>query len=199
MFSAIAAAANNNGFHFYAEGDFLYMRDGFFDSFDLYRDAARYVSRERVETYPYSFVWFGQNELGKPSYLASPGYMVKLINGFVKNTARFGVKNIAFKNLGAKLAGDYNEKRLVSREAAMNIEAAQFAELTQAGAGLMINTGYAYAAQYTSFITDMALGDKGFGITDAAVPFYAIALHGLTPYTGRAINLAEDYTKNLLQ
>jgi hypothetical protein len=198
-FSAIATTANNNGFHFYAEGDFLYMRDGFFDSFDLYRDAARYVSRERVEAYPYSFVWFGRNEMGKLSYLASPGYMVKLIDGFVKNIARFGVKNIAFRNLGAKLADDYNEKRFVSREATMNIEAAQLAELTQTGAEVMINTGYAYAAPYASFITDMALGDQSFGITDVAVPFYEIALHGLTPYTGRAINLAEDYTKNLLQ
>jgi hypothetical protein len=45
----------------------------------------------------------------------------------------------------------------------------------------------------------MAIDSQNFNITDAAVPFYQIALSGLVPYTGRAINLAEDYTKNLLK
>jgi len=45
----------------------------------------------------------------------------------------------------------------------------------------------------------MAIDDQAFGITDVSVPFYQIALHGFVPYTGRAINLAEDYTRNLLK
>jgi hypothetical protein len=43
------------------------------------------------------------------------------------------------------------------------------------------------------------LEDQRFGITDTSVPFYQIALHGLVPYTGPAINLAEDYTLNILK
>jgi hypothetical protein len=50
-----------------------------------------------------------------------------------------------------------------------------------------------------SIITDMIIEDQAFGITDEAVPFLPIVLHGLVPYTGKAVNLAEDYTKNLLR
>jgi hypothetical protein len=64
---------------------------------------------------------------------------------------------------------------------------------------MLMNTGYVYSAPWADIITDMALDCQGFGITDVSVPFYQIALHGLVPYTGRAINLAEDYTKNLLK
>jgi basic membrane lipoprotein Med (substrate-binding protein (PBP1-ABC) superfamily) len=73
------------------------------------------------------------------------------------------------------------------------------AELRRDGKGVLVNTGFVYTAPYADIITDMAAGDQGFGITDAAIPFYQIALHGLVPYTGKAINLAEDYTRNLLE
>jgi hypothetical protein len=62
----------------------------------------------------------------------------------------------------------------------------------------MIKKGYAFAVPYADIITDMALADQKFGITDSSIPFYQIALHGLVLYTGRAINLAEDYTLNIL-
>jgi hypothetical protein len=200
-FRNIAGTSAQNGYDFYAEADFLYMRDNsFFDGFGLYHDAARYVSREWIELYPYSFVWFGEREQwGKLSYLARPAYMSELIGGFVTRAGRLGVRNIAFRTIGAKLAGDYNEKRPVSREASMNMQQAKLAELKRSGTGILVNTGYAYAVPYAGFITDMALGSQGFGITDVSVPFYQIALHGLVPYAGRAVNLAEDYTKNLLE
>ena len=64
---------------------------------------------------------------------------------------------------------------------------------------MLLYTGYAYAAPWADFITDMAIDDQRFGITDVSVPFYQIVMHGLVPYSGRAINLAEDYRKNLLK
>jgi hypothetical protein len=200
-FRNLAAAARENGYDFYVEGDFLYMKNPrLFDGFSLFEDAARYVSRKRVETYPFSFVWFGERKnWGKLSYLARPAYMRELVTGFVSRAAGLGADNIAFRTIGARLAGDYNEKRLVSREASMNMQRELLAGLKQSGTGVLVNTGYVYALPYADFITDLPLSDQGFGIIDTAVPFYEIAIHGLVPYTGRAINLAEDYTKNLLK
>jgi hypothetical protein len=199
-FRNLVTAAKENGCVFYAESDFLYMRDNnLFDGFSLYGDVARYVSRERVESYPYSFVWFGERtQWGKLSYIAKPAYMMRLIDGFVAKSDKLNVSNIAFSTIGSKLAGDYHEKRLVSREAAMRMQETKLGELKQAGTGVLVNSGYVYTAPYADFMTDVALADQGFGITDVSIPFYQIALHGLVPYTGRAINLAEDYTKNLL-
>jgi hypothetical protein len=200
-FKNILLAAEKNGYEVFPEVDFLYMRDvKLFGGFSLYRDAARYVNRKRIEKYPYSFVWFGERiRWGKLSYLARPAYMVSLIDNFNRKMSALGLRNIAFRNIGAKLAGDYHEKRLVSREASMKMRQEKLAELKDRGQGILLNTGYAYAVPWADFITDMAIDDQNFGITDASVPFYPMALHGLVPYTGPAINLAEDYTKNLLK
>jgi len=200
-FKNLVSAADKNGYAVYPEADFMYMRDvKLLGGFSLYRDAARYVNRKRVEKYPYSFVWFGERtSWGKLNYLARPVYMMSLIDNFTRKAEALGLRNLAFRNLGAKLGGDYHEKRLVSREASMKMRQEKLAELKGRGTGVLLNTGYVYAVPWADFITDMAIDDQSFGITDVPVPFYQMALHGLVPYTGPAINLAEDYTKNLLK
>jgi len=200
-FVKMVSAAEKNGFEIFPEVDFLYIRNvKLFDGFDLYRDAARYVNRKRVEKYPYSFVWFGERiRWGKLSYIARPVYMMSLIDKFKRKSVKFKLRNIAFKSMGSKLSGDYNEKRLVSREASMKMRQEKLSELSGKETGIMLNLGYVYAAPWADFITDITLDDQSFGITDVSVPFYQIVLHGLVPYTGPAINLAEDYTMNLLK
>ena len=200
-FLNIAASAKQCGYELFPEADFLYMKDlSLFDGFSLYRDAARYVNRKRAENYPFSIVWFGERtQWGKLSHVARPAAMMSMIDNFSKKAAALGLRNIAFRNMGGKLCGDYNEKRRVSREAAMRGRQEQLARISKTGTKIMLDTGFDYAAPWASFITGMAVDDQGFGITDVSVPFYPIALHGLVPFAGKAVNLAEDYMKNLLK
>jgi hypothetical protein len=200
-FKNLLDSAKRNGYKVYPEVDFFYMKDKKpFDGFSLYRDVSRYVSHDRIQRYPYSFVWFGErNRWGKLSYIARPEIAMSMIDNFVQKANSLGLENIAFRNMGSTLAGNYDEKRHVSREASMKMRQEKFKELNRSGTGIMLLAGHAYAAPYADFIVDMPLDDQGFGITDVSVPFYPIVLHGLVPYTGRAINLAEDYSKNLLK
>jgi hypothetical protein len=200
-FADVVSAAGKNNFKLYPEADFLYIKDvKAFSGYSVYRDSARYVNRKRIEKYPYSFVWFGERtQWGKLSHIARPASMMKMLDGFTEKSAQLGLRNVAFRSMGSRLSGDYNEKRLVSREAAMKMRQDKLAQLDKAGMGVLLNAGFAYSIPWADFITDMPVDDQAFGITDAAVPFYQIALHGLVPYTGRAINLAEDYTRNLLK
>jgi hypothetical protein len=200
-FRNLLATAEQNGHVVYPEVDFFLMRDKKpFDGFNLYRDVSRYLNRERMQRYPFSFVWFGErNRWGKLNYVVRPSVMMKTIDKFVVKSSSLGIKNIAFRNIGSRLTGDYNEKQHVSREASLKMRQEKLAELDKAGTGVMLLAGHAYAAPWADFIVNMMLDDQKFGITDVSVPFYPIVLHGLVPYTGNAINLAEDYTKNLLK
>jgi hypothetical protein len=200
-FMGLVSAAEQNAYTLYPEVDFMYIKDVKpFDGFSLYRDAARYVSRNRIEKYPFSFVWFGERKRwGKLNYISRPAAMMSMIDGFMEKAEKLELDNIAFRSLASALAGDYTERRLVSREASMKMRQGKLEELSESGKGILVQTGYTYAIPWVDFITDMAIDDQSFGITDVSVPFYPIVLHGLIPYTGKAINLAEDYTKNLLK
>ena len=200
-FISLVDAAENNGYELYPEVDFMFMRDvKLFSGFNIYRDASRYVNRERVQRFPYSFIWFGERtQWGKLNYLARPAATVRMIDDFMPKAEKLGMKNIAFRNMGTRLAGDYHEKRHISREESMKVRQAQYEKMTQNGNEILVHTGNVYSVPWASIITDMVIDDQSFGITDSSVPFLPIVLHGYVPFTGRAINLAEDYTKNLLK
>jgi hypothetical protein len=200
-FRNIVSAVDKNNFKLYPEVDFFFMKDiKRFSGFSIYRDAARYVNRERIQKYPFSFVWFGERkQWGKLSYVARPPSMMKMIDNYFKKSSALGLQNVAFRSYGSKLAGDYHERRHISREASMLMRQEKLEQLKKSGKEVVVNTGFVYAAPWADLITDMIIDDQGFGITDTSVPFLPIVLHGIVPYTSRAINLAEDYTKNLLK
>ena len=200
-FRNMVSSADEFGFEVYPGVDFFFMRNSrAFDGFSSFRNVARHPNRNRVQQYPFSFVWFGERtDWGTRAYLANPEFSMALIGGFVERSQNFGLRNIAFRSIGSRLGGDFHERRLVSREAAMRMRQDKLAELSDAGVGIMVRTGFSYTVPWADIIIDMALEDQGANIINSAVPFYQIALRGLVPYTGRAINLAEDFTQNLLR
>jgi hypothetical protein len=202
-FDYLVSTINNDGSNLFLEADFMFMRNNkALNGFNINRDASRFINRKRIEAYPYSFIWYGEftrDWSDMLSHIARPAYTMELIDGFMKQIANLGASNVSFRSIGNNLAGDYNERRFVSREASMNMQTAKLRELLGAGHSIMLQNGYAYAAPYASFITDFPLSWQGYGVLDEAIPFYQIVLHGLVPYAGRPVNLAADFELNLLQ
>lgn len=203
-FNSMLNAANNSGFDFYLEGDFVHMRDiTMFDGFNPTRDASRFVSRERVEGRGHSPTHFVeqhvQDMFADPTTLARPQVTVNLVNSFVSSASDFGVNNIAFRTLASSLGGDFHEQRHISREAAMNMRQDLLQDLYNTGTNIWLNGGFSYAIPFASMITNMPLTDQNFGITDTVVPFYQIALHGFVNFAGSPLNLADDYSYELLR
>jgi len=185
------------------EADFMFMRDNrLFNGFGR-NDVARQVTRRRVEHAGFSPTYFGiqgtASILADPIQLATPAFTQQIIRNFVSEAQNRGVNNIAFRSMASALAGDYNEDAFVSREASANQRADLLRELSENGTGIWLNYGFSYAMPFADIITGMPLSDQNFTVTDEVVPFYQIALHGLIPFAGRPLNLAEDYSYHWLK
>ena len=203
-FNNMVNTANSLGFNFFLEGDFVHMRNnGMFDTFNISRDGARHVNRERAESLGHSPIFFSEHGamsvFADPNILASPAYTQRLVRDFVASAADNNVNNIAFRTLASSLGGDFHENRHVTREASMLMRSELLAELSDQGTGIWLNYGFSYGFPFADIITGMPMSDQGFGVTDAAVPFLQIALHGLVPFAGAPLNLAEDYSYHLLK
>jgi hypothetical protein len=135
----------------------------------------------------------------KPFYLVQPAYAKRMTDNLIEALRSRGAYGVAFRDLGNILSGDYNVNELVTREQAKQMQVVSLLSAKAAGEAVMIKEGYDYAMPYADIITDMDLSGISYSIIDTTVPFYQIALHGLVDYTGKSINLANDWWTELLR
>ncbi len=199
-FKSLAAYAKEQGVNLYLEATFQFVYgNSMLDNFVRIRDSAKFVNRDIVDLVPYNPIYYGETDYLYDYNLTKPGYYLDNIDSYANKLADYGVKNIAFGDIGETLSADYDRKKGSSREEALKLQAAKLSELNQEGYNLMINTGNIYAVPYVDFIVDVNLSTKGYNIIDQEIPFYEIVLHGLVSYAGTPLNLAQDYEKALLK
>ena len=194
----LAKTADSKGVDLYLAGGFNYAyRDKLFDSYSVKRDSAKYIGREVVEKYPYSSVWFGEDDDLDSYYLTQPQYAIDALNKFKSKAADYGADGVALEDIGYKLNSDFNPKKLVTREQSMEMQMNAMKDIS-AGSKLITKGGNDYSLAASNVVTDVWLESKLYNIEDASVPFFSIAIHGLVDYTGTAINLSNDYKTSIL-
>lgn len=189
---------DQNGISLYLNGvtDYAY-NSGILDGFFVYTDAAKLVSREPAELYPYSTITFGQLKSRDPYYLLSAAQSEKMAN----NLAEYAVgKNVglSLENIGKDLSSDFDADKTVRRQTALENQSAWMKNQRDQGTEFMINEGNDYVALYSSMITNMDLDGTKYTIIDRAVPFYQMAIHGYVDYTGESLNLTQNWEEELL-
>ena len=196
-------ASSTSGLDLFLNAKFMFvMKDKMFDGFGVNRDSAKYVSREICELYTLDPIVYQTNEdyeFCDLYYLVKPSYTIANIDSYLAKISSYGVTNIGFEDIGNSLAGDYNPKARVSREASMNMQVDKMKSLKESGNLVMTTSGNQYAIPYSDYVTDLDIDTRAVNIIDESVPFYQIAIHGLVNYSGSAINLSEDQTDMVLK
>lgn len=169
------------------------LLDGFFS----YRDAARFISKERAEIYQYSDVTYAQREGSESYYLLHADLRQKMRDNLISYAQQNGA-GVSFRDVGMDLSADYYTKKTVSRQETMTRQVDRLKKMSEDGTKVMINTGNDYAAVYSDMITNMDLQGNEYTILDAYVPFYQLALHGYVNYTGNALNVTGNAENEIL-
>lgn len=145
---------------------------------------ARIVDYERAYGVPY-----GEK---KTMSLLSPNVFPKLYEKLVRNYRKANIPGVSIGALSSTLYGDYGKKTGTSRDETM-----QYVE--DSLKGVKLNVGKvlsedpnAYVLPYTDTVTDIPLYSSGFNIFDSDIPLYQIVLHGVLPYSTKAVNGSAD-------
>ena len=196
----LIATAKESNVPLYFDGISAFAYDsGITRGFIGYVNAARFTTREQVKIYPYSAIFYQQDDFFDPFYLVQPSYAQQCATNLINKLKALGAEGIAFRDIGSLLSADYNAKKTVTREQVKQMNLDTMAEARAAGQRVMIKDGFDYAMPYADLITDMDLAGIRYSIIDATVPFYQIAIHGAVDYTGSAINLSDDWQTELLR
>lgn len=191
--------ANSMGVALYLDGSTQYAKNsGLFDGFFSYRDAAKFISKERAEIYQYSTVTFAQRESSESYYLLHTDLTIDAAKRLADYAANCSA-GVSFQEVGSELSSDFYLKDPNSRQAVLNKQVQQLEALDDSGLKIMVNKGFDYVLPYSDIITNMELQGSEYTILDEYIPFYQIAIHGYVNYTGKPLNLADEYQDELLR
>lgn len=172
-----------------------YLSDGFW----RFRDPARFASDEVCKLNEYSPIWYGKDPYYDAYYLLKPKVIAKGTDIFIRNSKKYGLNGISFRDNGYLLSADYNDDAVVSRANARKQQMEKFQNASDEGLKIMINAGNDYAVTKADFVTNVVLHGNDYAIIDQQVPFYSIVLHGYKNFSGEAYNLGYEPDQILLE
>lgn len=198
-FKYLTASVKEAGAWLYLHGVTSFALDsGLSQGFIPLRDAARFTTREEVELFDYSVIWYGEMDARESYYLLKPDLSLDMMKALARAAIDRGAAGVSYEDAGAILSADYNHRQTVTRDDVMRMQAGEQRRLLDQGLGSMIRGGNLYALEAADLVTDMDLEGVGYFVLDDRVPFIQIALHGLVEYTGRPLNLTGDWEQELL-
>ena len=171
------------------------MDTGIFDGFNSAQDAIRNTLSDVVEATPYHTVTYMEIK-NKPYFILNADATATALKKLSEAAENNGFGGVGLEDVGARISSDFNKDSATSRDAMARLQSALLEQMEQK---VMISGGNAYAAPYADMIVGMDLHGSGYDLVSRQVPFYQIALHGLVNYTGQAVNMAQNYEKNLLK
>lgn len=197
---SLIQSARSGGVPLYFDGVTCFAyNSGLLNGFIPFRDAARFTTREQIRIYPYSPIFYQQDEFYDPFYLVRPAFAQRMANNLMEALDKADAHGVAFRDIGYLLSGDYDQKDTTTREQVKQMHVDTLRAAHEKGQAVMIKEGYDYAMPYADLITDMDLNGIEYSIIDQMVPFYQIAIHGAVEYTGMSINLSDDWQTELLR
>lgn len=145
---------------------------------------ARIVDYERAYGVPY-----GEK---KTMSLLSPNVFPALYQKLSENYKDAGFKSVSLGGLSSALYGDYGKRSGTSRD-----QTKQYVEdslkLLHGDVGKILSKDpNAYVLPYTDTITDLPLYSSGFNLFDGDIPLYQLVMHGVIPYSTKAVNGSAD-------
>ncbi|MFW5998581.1 MAG: DUF5696 domain-containing protein [Halanaerobiaceae bacterium] len=170
----------------------------FWDGFSPRMDGARYLEKKLAKTYEYDLATYEGQENG---YILSPRKYKSLSDKLFAEYEYYNNGNISFKNIGRQLNSDFRETKdkLIVRSRTVEITKEILQNFTENNGKIMTAGANQYIFPYIKHILDFPLSGSDYKIVDRNIPFLPIVLHGYINYTGKSVNLAEDYKYNLLQ
>ncbi len=141
---------------------------------------------------------FGLPHLTNDSWtILSPYYFPDIFNKLSDTFRAEKATGISLNQASTALYSDFSRQKedgssFFLREDTIKILQAGYKKLKDSGLSIMTENANQYILPYADFIKDVPLYSSNYDIFDYDIPFAEMVLHGLIPYTTKAINRSAD-------
>ena len=189
-FNQLTGYMNDNGIEWYptVSNTAYYSGNGYWSLTDtavrVSGSFARIVDYERAYGVPY-----GEK---KTMSLLSPNQFPELYQKLVSNYQKASMPGVSIGALSSTLYGDYGKKTGTSRDQTMQYVEDALSAVKKDVGNVLSEDPNAYVLPYTDTITDVPLYSSGFNIFDGDIPLYQMVMHGVIPFSTKAVNGSAD-------
>lgn len=195
-YEKLAAHVSSMGYELFPSCDIMeFEKSGNGYSFML--NASKQITNSYATQTPFELA-FGLPHETKDSWtILSPYYytdiFTKLVDSFKKENATGISLNQASYTLYSDFSRENAEGRAYfTRTDAKGILEAGYQKLSDSGLSIMTENANQYVLKYADYIKDVPLYSSNYDIFDYDIPFAQMVLHGLVPFSSKAVNKSAD-------
>lgn len=180
------------GYEIYPSCDIMeFKKSGNGYSFTL--NASKQITKAYATQTPFELA-FGLPHLVKASWtILSPYYFEDIFNKLSDTFRAEGATGISLNQASNTLYSDFSRynkdgRAYFVREDTIEILQNGYQKLKDDGLNILSENANQYVLKYSDYIKDVPLYSSNYDIFDYDIPFAEMVLHGLVPYTTKAIN-----------
>jgi hypothetical protein len=196
-FKTLESQLKEMGYELYSDIDFtkIYEKG---NGVSQKEDVSKYLSKNTVyisEANPAT----GIKSYQGASYLVNPMLYDEVVTSFMNEFEKTGSRKLYLSSIGAYLNGNYSSKAGVTRETSLTLTKALLQKLKDNQYKMKLDCGNDYVLPFAESLTNVATTSSHQRIESYSIPFVGMVLKGYVPYTGRAINQANNSEKAILE
>lgn len=163
-------------------------------------NASKQITNSYATQTPFELA-FGIPHLTKDSWtVLSPYYFTDLFTKLSTSFKQEGAAGISLNQASYKLYSDFSRTNAEGRKYFVRGDTKKILEegyqkLGDSGLKILSENANQYLIKYSDYIKDVPLYSSNYDIIDYDIPFAQMVLHGLVPYTTKAINKSANASK----
>ena len=202
-FADLQAYCGNRNYDLYPSVDFMeFNESGNGYSFTL--NSAKRITNAYATQTDFELAYGTPDTEVKPHWtILSPYYWPDIFTKLVNSFSAEGINTISLNQATKTLYSDFGRRNADGKEHILRTDAIKlltdgYQKLNDAGISIIAQECNAYALPYVSAITNIPLYSSNYDLFDYDVPFYQMVIHGVIPYSSKAINASSNADELLL-
>ena len=195
-YEKLAAHVEEMGYELFPSCDIMEFENSG-NGYSFMLNASKQITNSYATQTPFELA-FGLPHETKDSWtILSPFYYTDIFTKLSDSFKKEGATGISLNQASWTLYSDFSRtnadgRPYFTRTDAKNIIGEGYQKLIDSGLTIMTENANQYVLKYADYIKDVPLYSSNYDIFDYDIPFAQMVLHGLVPFSSKAVNKSAD-------
>ncbi len=198
-YEKLAAHVSSMGYELFPSCDIMEFENSG-NGYSFMLNASKQITNSYATQTPFELAFGLPHETKNSWTILSPFYYTDIFTKLSDSFKKENATGISLNQASYTLYSDFSRtnadgRAYFTRTDAKNILEAGYQKLIDSGLAIMTENANQYVLKYADYIKDVPLYSSNYDIFDYDIPFAQMVLHGLVPFTSKAVNKSADATE----